>query len=1806
MITKEQASQVLKKVWKTNEFKFIAEFHRPKTEDGIIIKPRKGIRPYGFLRNFSVNDRRIFYPSHDKLDYERSIFFQVDVVDGLTDGNFYYVELELEEEENRSENPYLLKIKNIYILAEDYLPPKKFIEKWFFKKGQTPEDASAIARQLKINTLELYTHTKRFIFELIQNADDMPAANRKVSITIHLHKDHLLFIHNGKFFNREDVKAISDAAKTTKSRNLAQTGYKGIGFKSVFTDSSRVFIKSGDYSFKFDKNEPIFKDFYALYSGHIEKLTVNAKKDFENEYYGRENEFTLIDHIPWQIKPIWVDYKNLPKSLSETEFAKKHNVAIALEVGENIIRQKKYHEMISSLFLDSRFLLFLRNTNNFTYTLFYPPEGNVNINIAIEEYYDNFNVLINDVTVSTFIKKDFPVNISDEDFVASGINFSKREVESGKFEFIDDKGAKLDNIPEKLGMLDKTILSLSARVDETNIIKLTNEESILFNYLPTSDQRFGFPFLVNADFVSKSDREFIQIENLWNHYLFFKLGQCLIQWIKHLAEKSISKNGKKYFLYAGSYLNLLPDELLDEENAELKSINQSFNRGLTLALGNTAFIIDANGESRLANDIILDNTGISRAFSPWFFESISETKKKLPHLIVNVSLLKKDYLNIETYEPNQLTEALYQVDKKELLSNSLCKFDDYKYLAFLKWLDQYYHHNDVEEQWLLQLPIIRHDEKIISLPAALVLEKFLFKTAKTIEIENTLKKIGFNLSEFSLDDEYVKNIKHTLISQNSYLNSDQKLFEHIIDSGSFDSLLPYEKEALITFFKELKDVGPSRYAKSLKLFKSTNPEIELKPLNSLISNECQNLPNWLNAFRIHPDEEKALSQVFQEELLQEQYLLEKLFCIPETFNEIIQGINSENIEDFYAYLLQLKSGLKEGEKVSFPSNTLLVYFESAEKFVSSTAVYWPDSITKLEAAKYKNVREVIETISDEQLPHFAALPIKAAFALGGNTFNFLKSAPKENAFDVLEINDFLDWIDAEGIKDFLSHFTISSVDTKFSLAFSNGAMQYYTTDESLVAAINESGINPAISLLPKELYSTQRNRIGLLEDEALLNHLLDNGLAVNAFAAFIKKADTTKLSIKYLDLLPELHLSTSKVYTDITPEFIILKLAIRHFLADEEKLKTFKSKITIDGHPLAERAISDDVLFYPKTGSPIELKTKLKEILPAYETMTYSVSDILRRFIDFRDDKGLTKIFKSESRKPAKIYKELIESNPTYYSSAQTFFLSYYAEVYQDTKVLDGKVFFTNHYANDPTAFAQAMHAFFDICLMENNYPGFLQQGVVPDFNPTQLISEEQYAIPSESLPEWLDGWCKTPFSENKKAFLSKMGIQDENSAVVLYRKAVLAGEAEAMNKNLELITNDQLLINSLYWLKAQQQTKPHAIKKEVLKRLYEKLANRKISENYLLFPRLEKYDGSTYRLEPLVTGEQPHLQHAGWGDYKQKIFEVLGSSSKITDDVLPQAYLDAWQLVKKVPVLQADTDKLFENSYDFDADHYQSWSLRKTVPIRLYKGRHLPDQVVYEGMVIETIKEKEVALINQVYYIVESKKEFAESYLEGVMPKSTLDDLKLHKQDLEVKRKKEEREITFTPEEAEAWKRLFGNEIPEDYYKDYNLAACVSALVVLGKKGYDVSQADANLFGSHDYAQVEPIFEAGNEEPLTLMCRSAKEGILYLTAQAWNRLDKAQVQLFVKTGKPDDAYYLFKEKKEVLEVSDTRYQVFRVKANSNAETTDAILAGEFAREKVWLILRMRENTDYKSIFEGGIKWNEENPDYDDVKITKD
>ena len=93
---------------------------------------------------------------------------------------------------------------------------------------------------------DLYPDKAHFLYELLQNAED--AAASKVRFV--LYEDRLLFEHNGKPFDCEDVRKITGIGYGTKREEPDKIGNFGIGFKAVFGYTKTPRVWSLDFSFK--------------------------------------------------------------------------------------------------------------------------------------------------------------------------------------------------------------------------------------------------------------------------------------------------------------------------------------------------------------------------------------------------------------------------------------------------------------------------------------------------------------------------------------------------------------------------------------------------------------------------------------------------------------------------------------------------------------------------------------------------------------------------------------------------------------------------------------------------------------------------------------------------------------------------------------------------------------------------------------------------------------------------------------------------------------------------------------------------------------------------------------------------------------------------------------------------------------------------------------------------------------------------------------------------------------------------------------------------------------------------------------------------------------------------------------------------------------------------------------------------------------------------------------------------------------------------------------------------------------------
>ena len=92
-----------------------------------------------------------------------------------------------------------------------------------------------------------------YIYELLQNANDYPYDGEKVKVNFILTDNYLFFTHTGAPFNLRNVVGITSINQGEKKKNVDTIGYKGIGFKTVFVNNEYVYLRSADWSFRFDK-----------------------------------------------------------------------------------------------------------------------------------------------------------------------------------------------------------------------------------------------------------------------------------------------------------------------------------------------------------------------------------------------------------------------------------------------------------------------------------------------------------------------------------------------------------------------------------------------------------------------------------------------------------------------------------------------------------------------------------------------------------------------------------------------------------------------------------------------------------------------------------------------------------------------------------------------------------------------------------------------------------------------------------------------------------------------------------------------------------------------------------------------------------------------------------------------------------------------------------------------------------------------------------------------------------------------------------------------------------------------------------------------------------------------------------------------------------------------------------------------------------------------------------------------------------------------------------------------------------------
>lgn len=216
---------------------------------------------------------------------------------------------------NEERNSYELSTKafrNSLDNILNYTYCKNLIEEQFQRRNnQDPMFLLENRRILDRLRGDLASTGLTFLYELLQNAVDHPNKNFNDELTIHFEvfNNYLLLKHNGALFTEDNFQSICGIlyGEQQNEEDPNRIGYKGIGFKSVFRHTNNVYIRSGNFSFCFNKakiGDTKPWEVMPVFQNEIDKIDEIPQFDFFNspvafafEFPSEEQKTNVIKYL---------------------------------------------------------------------------------------------------------------------------------------------------------------------------------------------------------------------------------------------------------------------------------------------------------------------------------------------------------------------------------------------------------------------------------------------------------------------------------------------------------------------------------------------------------------------------------------------------------------------------------------------------------------------------------------------------------------------------------------------------------------------------------------------------------------------------------------------------------------------------------------------------------------------------------------------------------------------------------------------------------------------------------------------------------------------------------------------------------------------------------------------------------------------------------------------------------------------------------------------------------------------------------------------------------------------------------------------------------------------------------------------------------------------------------------------------------------------------------------------------------------------------------------------------------------------
>lgn len=1622
-----------------------------------------------------------------------------------------------------------------------------------FERLNNPEANKMIANLMREIGKGMYSSKQRMIFELLQNADDAPGKER-VEFHIDINGDYFFVMHDGAPFNKDDVEAITSAAESTKRGDSKKTGYKGIGFKSVFTDSTEVWLKSGGYQFAFLRNSELFEDFDKFYfSSERYKKYPELLAEDKLKYRKQRLRFNGSTDIPWQVIPIW--QKSLPNEFTDSNFNNFNNpVQFALKLGEKNIED--YKTAIDNIAKRPQFLLFLRNTSKFRS----PKNG---ITVLRNDKNQIIEIIKSKKTgpnkVYHYIKQTFEnIEISDEAFEQLDIGLKKQskinDYNEVTFYFTDLEGREIETIPPKLASAFETEISFGISLvnnkisPEKEYIKGLSKYSSLFTYLPMEDTRFQLPFLVNADFVPSSDRQRIQGDNLWNKYIMIKVAEKHVATLAHFAREFLNDNDTNI-----SYLSLLLKNPLPEDDTA-QQIIESYNAKYLEQLEKTEIVINDNDQIQLLSDTIIDDSGLIELFGNEIFYDIIDTEKRLPNAHLDAKYLKDyDYLEVDVIDLEELAEQITPelcesfgsiIDQRALFENP----DLFKWLnRLVKYIPHYFG----------KIPFIVHNNALFSLEQLIDEDDAWLINEHTSQYSDLIGELGYHTIQLHL--EKYSNIKEFLHSFNAYINDKTLAYERIASNVNIHKLSVTSKLKLLDFFQNsafMVGISVDKYFGKLKLFldESDNP----RPIWQLLSRKDDLEVNSIDKFRVKETEFNSLSEDLQKQLIAKDEIFTSFILNKDLFEEWSHQFETKNIDGYVTDLKNVYSWIDNPEEISNAQWASIpwLYIDDEVRFETSDKVYWSKAFEDLSADKFEIIKSVFHKAKLKTLPVQKCGSLINMFPIKTDSSSDINWSEVEE-LEMIVANTLLDWMEDDGFRDFFKNYTlVANTNSSYTIEEVEDVHIFDVSNKDLTAYIqSNTEISALFVELDGNLCSENRSLIGLLQGDKLLKAMIDSGGYDQNLALHLPSNVSPELLHSFISNLKEFKLFTSSDYRGETPEHIIIhnilnKIDESEVVSEEisKVIKILKAKTLINEQPLKDFDISNAISF--GKGKIIK-ELHLSDVLNKYDGETNVLEEILESFTQITNKRKLRKhIFKTRILEPQEIHYEIEKENSTFYSIEQVVF-QLLDKSFRNNRNWS-KSRFDDHYLKNGTEeqLHKSYQAFLDILFDLE----FIELG---DFTFHGLTLkncvDKNYAIQSEYIPDWLEEWVNKDQAKRLE-FLSTLGYNGIDSAIVKLRKASIADNYDS-NKVIrffdEAKLNQKVIWNTIKWLAKSN--------KEIITRnidLIKEINNHIIldnDENYLTIPIIDSINPNekrSYRLQQISTGVKLYRLRKD-EKFAYDIFNVLKVENEqilfIDESSGKKAghfFVENFEIDEEI-----DSELLESNSKLWDEQFYRKWEHSNDYPIHIYDGDDIPYTRSFSNITINTFTQDLKVTNDGRFYVSKRVKNDILNNLPESFPEKMLSNLmKWYYKTSENESLLDEDSFDYKEDIDRLLQDRLG--ISEKDQKRESGNAKTHALYFLDENGYDVS--NVNKAGA---ALTDIIDPDGNQ--VKCIVRSAKGGLLYLDKEHWDMMQDDFMYLIVIY--PGNSPRLFKNRLELLEEELAENVLFRVPNNKFTSEIDDV-----------------------------------------------